>query len=751
MALDPEIADKLQSEHRRLRAAGELLSDTQLDIHYATFAARFGPDSLQATDGEALLELLHGRGEARDSLVYWLEFKNDEEFPGPLFGRIGGGSALKFGIYRSSKTQEWMIGPGRAQRVVSAADAIAIARQHRDELVAGAGVLATAQAAAEALDFAQLQVALQAAAPTLHDSAWGHKYFSLIASDVIDPHHTTAYQTFHLVKLLQIPPADAGRYELAGRFVAIAKETDIRLEPLAVVFRHHHEGTPHRYWRISPAADEDGTAAWQVQRAGGFIGIGMPELGDLSELPTTRAGKEALRERVVQAHPGEALQFAHRVREQWFRFLAHINPGDLALFVAGMRVHGIARVLDEYEFARDGVPHRRRVEWLSDAGWELPVAEGGLDVVVALTQAENLVAIERQRRASLIQPGPHAPMDPLDGIPGRLDAALRRKKQVILYGPPGTGKTFWATRTARELAARSWFHSAYADLGEDQRQELERGTTSRAIELCTFHPSYGYEDFLEGYRPVQVDDGDLAFERRDGIFKRLCDRATTQPDRAYYLVIDEINRGDIPRIFGELLTLLEADKRGTAATLPLSGERFLVPPNVYVIGTMNTADRSIALLDTALRRRFAFVDLMPDSAVLEEVTIAGIPLGPWLDALNARIRLHVGRDARNLQVGHSYLMHNGRPIREVHRFIHALRDDILPLVEEYCYEDYDALEQILGPSLVDRESQRFRSELFEAGQQDSLVQAILNPNPELAEEVVEEEPTDDDADAGEQG
>ena len=288
-------------------------------------------------------------------------------------------------------------------------------------------------------------------------------------------------------------------------------------------------------------------------------------------------------------------------------------------------------------------------------------------------------------------------------------------------------------------------------LDEAQRQELEHGTTSRAIELCTFHPSYGYEDFLEGYRPVQVDDGDLAFERRDGIFKRLCDRATTQPDRAYYLVIDEINRGDIPRIFGELLTLLEADKRGTAATLPLSGERFLVPPNVYVIGTMNTADRSIALLDTALRRRFAFVELMPDSAVLEGVTIAGIPLGPWLDALNARIRLHVGRDARNLQVGHSYLMHNGRSIREVHRFIHALRDDILPLLEEYCYEDYDALEQILGPSLVDRESQRFRSELFDAGQQDSLVQAILNPNPELAEEVVEEEPADDDADAGDQG
>ena len=108
------------------------------------------------------------------------------------------------------------------------------------------------------------------------------------------------------------------------------------------------------------------------------------------------------------------------------------------------------------------------------------------------------------------------------------------------------------------------------------------------MRVCTFHPSYGYEDFMEGYRPQVGTDGSLVFERRDGIFKRLCANAAMQPDRKFYLVIDEINRGDIPRIFGELLTLLEKDKRGQAIYLPYSDNRFTVPENVFVIGTMNT-------------------------------------------------------------------------------------------------------------------------------------------------------------------
>ena len=188
----------------------------------------------------------------------------------------------------------------------------------------------------------------------------------------------------------------------------------------------------------------------------------------------------------------------------------------------------------------------------------------------------------------------------------------------------------------------------------------------------------------------------MQFILRDGIFKKLCNDAQARPDHKFYLIIDEINRGDIPRIFGELLTVLEKDKRGKAILLPLTGRPFRVPGNVFIIGTMNTADRSIALLDTALRRRFGFIELMPDISILGDAMVDEIPLGPWLKALNERICEYVGRDARNLQIGHAYLLEKGRPVGDFAMFARILREDILPLLEEYCYEDYGTLEKITG-------------------------------------------------------
>ena len=147
---------------------------------------------------------------------------------------------------------------------------------------------------------------------------------------------------------------------------------------------------------------------------------------------------------------------------------------------------------------------------------------------------------------------------------------------------------------------------------------------------------------------------------------------------------------------------------------------------------MNTADRSIALLDTALRRRFGFVELMPDIAVLGNATVKGIPLGPWLEALNQRLCVYIGRDARNLQIGHAYFLANGQPITDFAHFARVVKDDLLPLLEEYCYEDYAALEKILGAGLIDGVNQRVRHDLFEPARQDELVTALLQPCPELS-------------------
>ena len=147
-----------------------------------------------------------------------------------------------------------------------------------------------------------------------------------------------------------------------------------------------------------------------------------------------------------------------------------------------------------------------------------------------------------------------------------------------------------------------------AERNADLQPYLETGEGIGSLTLLTFHPSYSYEDFIEGFRPTDTGNG-LSLRLEDGIFKRICREAQAQPEKRFLLLIDEINRANVAKVFGEIITLLEADKRGLVVTLPQSKESFCVPRNVYVLGTMNTADRSIRLLDAALRRRFAFIEL----------------------------------------------------------------------------------------------------------------------------------------------
>jgi len=305
-----------------------------------------------------------------------------------------------------------------------------------------------------------------------------------------------------------------------------------------------------------------------------------------------------------------------------------------------------------------------------------------------------------------------------------IQSVLERKGQVILYGPPGTGKTYWAERAARETASLDRYGKSFDQLSEEQKGTLIDGCDdSGAVRICCFHPAYGYEDFLEGHRPEETD-GKMSFILRDGIFKKLCKDALANPEAKFYLIIDEINRGDIPRIFGELMTVLEKNKRGKPIILPVSGEQMRVPENVYVIGTMNTADRSIALLDTALRRRFGFIEVMPDVSVLRDSVLEGIHLGEWLSGLNRRICEHVGRDARNRQIGHSYLMEDGIAISSLSSFSRVVQDEIIPLLEEYCYEEYSTLGKILGAELVDVHRQMIRDEIFKSSLDGEFVKAM---------------------------
>ena len=232
---------------------------------------------------------------------------------------------------------------------------------------------------------------------------------------------------------------------------------------------------------------------------------------------------------------------------------------------------------------------------------------------------------------------------------------------------------------------------------------LERYWTqkpSEYVRTVTFHQSYGYEDFVEGLRPIPDRHGNIRYEWRPGIFKQMCDDASADPENKYILVIDEINRGNIAKILGELITLLEEDKRlgkenEMTITLPGSQQRFGVPDNLYVLGTMNTADRSIAILDVALRRRFTFVQARPDSSLLRGQVVEGVPLDRLLVRLNARIEALLDRDHC---LGHSYLM----GINSINRLHFVWYRRILPLLQEYFYNDWERLQAVLD-DFVDRD------------------------------------------------
>jgi 5-methylcytosine-specific restriction enzyme B len=748
--LDARVQQSLLACYESLLKRGELLTKERLSECYALFRDRFGPERLKSLDGEVLLNTMHAHG-SKDSLVYWLEFKSDAEFLTRKFGGIGGGSALKFGLYKSKDSGEWMAGHPSNQTTLPIAEAIAIARKHRDQLVAAVAVLQDLPAGADDQAYLALQKKLDGVAPDVCRLAWGHKYLYLLFSDKLDDYHVEPLQRHHLIKLLQLPPSQTGLFVCAGRFVRLANQLGWPMNHLTAVLNERN-GSLAKYWRIGTKLGEGENAQniWPDMKAGGYAAIGWAELGDLSSVLADNDAKEKIAVMLGKEYQYDA-NIASRKAGEIRNFTQDMDENDMILAADGEKILGIGPVKGPYRFDTtqpEDAPHRRQVEWHTTPEWKLPVTEGLRTTVWKLRKDDkNLVEVERHLlepslpatplpvTPSSAQPKPIRKIVRLEGIiPGKLQAILERKGQAILYGPPGTGKTYWGKLTALDLAAIGAFGCLYENLTAEQKMTVNGdGSNSGLLRCCTFHPAFGYEDFIEGYRPRQGTGGQLVFEKHDGIFKKLC-RDAAASDEKFVLLIDEINRGDIPRIFGELLTLLEKNKRGQEVILPLSGDKFSVPANVLVIGTMNSADRSIALLDTALRRRFGFVELMPDSSTLAGA-IAGetIPLGQWLDALNLRIREHIGKDARNLQIGHAYLMDdNGKPVTDFVKFSRIIAEDIIPLLEEYCYEDYGALSEILGGAIVDGDRQRVREELFLPARRQDLIQALLEPTPELS-------------------
>ena len=433
--------------------------------------------------------------------------------------------------------------------------------------------------------------------------------------------------------------------------------------------------------------------------AEGFCSLPAAKLRELPLGATYEQVKEAVEEDYAHASYHDRSEKSY----EFHAFLTRMREGDLVLTTAtgGRAYLGVVAGEPQFVASRDNASnlrrpvrwHREPFDWVDDLpdGIETKLQTQAtvvdltdfVDELAALIGAGGEPETAEARPRELVLPDPTPELAEkllvdLDWLAEIVDL-LRDRPQLVFYGPPGTGKTYLAQAIADHLTG---------------------GRPENTV-LVQFHPAYSYEDFFEGYRPVATGDGRVALELRPGPFRRLVDRAAQDSATPYVLIIDEINRANLAKVFGELYFLLEYRNRSVDLLYSSGDDRgFSLPRNVVILGTMNTADRSIALVDAAMRRRFAFVELHPDTeptrSLLDRwLARRGLPdtAARLLRALNARIA------DRDFRIGPSYLMRE-----QVHTHPRGLervwRTELLPLLEEHHYGEGVDVEARYGPSAL---------------------------------------------------
>lgn len=451
------------------------------------------------------------------------------------------------------------------------------------------------------------------------------------------------------------------------------------------------DATTKRYWIYSPGHN---AAKWEECTKNDVMLIGWGEIGDLSNYTSKAEIKAAMQETY-----DDSKTYRNAAHATW-QFAYEMKPGDIVFAKQGMhKIIGRGVVDSDYNFkdnADDGYNNVRAVKWTNIGEWEHP-GQAAMKTLTDITQytkyVEELNALFDTDEDDDDIPEVETTLDNYDKEDFLKDVyisadsyttlvgLMTRKRNVILLGAPGVGKTFAAKRLA------------YSMMGV---------MDSSRVQSVQFHQSYTYEDFIEGFRPSVTGTG---FEIKKGVFYNFCMKAENDSENDYFFIIDEINRGNLSKIFGELFTLIEADKRGKRKMeLLYSSDNFSVPKNVYIIGMMNTADRSLAMIDYALRRRFAFFEMKP---AFESEGFREYQYGLESDKFNKLIDCVISLNQKiadddslgeGFCIGHSYFC-DIEEIKE-NTLTDIVEFEIIPLLKEYWFDE---------PSKVKEWSNRLRS------------------------------------------
>ena len=431
-----------------------------------------------------------------------------------------------------------------------------------------------------------------------------------------------------------------------------------------------------RYWLYAPGR---GACMWEEFYERGVMALSWGDLGDLSVC----ASKEDVRKRMLETYPDYGRQ-TNDIHAAW-QFAKEMKPGDIVFVKKGRsEILGRGVVAGDYVYDPDGgeYPHLREVSWKRQGSWRSD-QQFAMKTLTEITDYPDLLARiqgyfendedtldSEEMQVPLTEYSVENFLSEVYMDRGRYDAIvglLRAKKNVILQGAPGVGKTF----TAKRLA--------YSMMGV---------MDASRVMMVQFHQSYSYEDFIEGYRPSGA-----GFELVKGAFYSFCKKAADDEENEYFFIIDEINRGNLSKIFGELFMLIENDKRGYKLQLLYSREFFYVPRNVHIIGMMNTADRSLAMLDYALRRRFAFVELSPafdsDGFRAYRDGLDDSRFGALVDEVKSLNRAIAEDESlgEGFCIGHSYFCNMKTEMCTAAALDSIVEYELVPMLKEYWFDE----------------------------------------------------------------